>query len=76
MMNAIKWYDAKEVHPAKECWVVVITERDKHLGVVMDVLYEDGYFNGKESAFNNVICWAYEKDFEDVLKQFKEEDDF
>lgn len=71
-----KWYDAKEVHPAKECWVVVITERDKDLGMVMSVLYEDGCFNGKKTPFNDVICWAYEEDFKKVFNDFTEEDDF
>ena len=76
MGEKIKWYNAKEVHPAKNCWVVVITEHNNHLGAVMDVLYEDGYFNGEETAFNDVICWAYEEDFKKVFNDFKEEDDF
>lgn len=75
-MREIKWYDAKEVHPARNGWVVVITDRNNQIGTVIDVQYEDGYFNGKESKFDNVACWAYESDFEDVFNNFKEEDDF
>lgn len=73
----IKWYDAKEVHPARNCDVVVMVEGTSHkLTSVIDIRYEDGYFNGKEHAFKEVVCWAYETDFEDVFNTFKEEDDF
>lgn len=76
-MGDITWYDAKVVHPAKNGWVVVMTEHNNKLGAVMSLLYEDGYFNGKETPFNDVACWAYESEFERVFNDyFEKEDDF
>lgn len=75
-MKEIEWFNAKKVHPAKNGWVVVMTERDNELSTVMSILYEDGYFNGKAAPFEDVVCWAYESDFEDAFNVFKRGDDF
>lgn len=72
----IEWYDAKEVHPARECEVVVMTQTNSgKLCTVMNVEYEDGCFNGKMCELD-VVCWTYTTDFENTFNQFKEEDDF
>ena len=76
MINNIRWYNAKELHPAKKCEVVVMTQTDSgKLCTVMNVPYEEGFFNGKDSRLD-VLCWAYIDDFENTFNQFKEEDDF
>ena len=78
MLNqGVKWHDAKEVHPARNCRVVVMTETDNHLlASIIGVEYKDGYFNGKEHQFKDVVCWAYESELEPIFDAFREEDDF
>lgn len=73
----VKFYNAKELHPAKNCRVVVMTETSNHkLASIISVEYRDGYFNGKEHQFKDVVCWAYETEFEAAFNSFREEDDF
>ncbi len=76
--SGIEWYSAKEVHPARNCDVVIITEfpHNHKLGTIFTVKYEDGHFNGKEYEVKDVICWTYKSEFEPMFKCFKEEDDF
>lgn len=61
MQTVINWYNAKEVHPAKNGNVLAITkiDSDSEVRCMMNVLYEDGYFNGKEHEIKNVLYWAY-----------------
>lgn len=79
MLNqGIKWHDAKEVHPAGNCDVVVMTEfpHNHKLGTVFTIKYEDGHFNGKQYEVKDVVCWAYKSEFEPIFDAFREEDDF
>lgn len=81
LVKGIKFYNAKEVHPAKDCEVLVLTggQYTDGLESIISVSYHDGYFNGKEYSLNDkVYAWAYATEFESVFKGFKEkeEDDF
>lgn len=77
-MQIINWHKATE-HPEKDCSVVVILATDSkqsQMNTVMGVVYENGYFNGKEYNMNDrVVCWAYIADFETIFNHFKKEGD-
>lgn len=78
MITSIKWYDAKEVHPARNCDVLIVTRLtdSNKINATMSVIYEDGYFNGKEYSMNDTtVWWAYYDEVKQML-QTQEEDDF
>lgn len=79
LVKGIKFYNAKEVHPAKDCEVLVLTggQYTDGLEAILGVSYHDGHFNGKEHSMNDkVYAWAYATELESVFNTFKEEDDF
>ena len=69
----ITWHDPTDL-PVKNCDVVIISrneDRPDKMNIVMDVIYEDGYFNGKEYNMNDrVVCWTYMTAFNGVFKAF------
>lgn len=74
----IDLYDAKEVHPAKDCCeVIVITEcEDGSLNTLMNVRYHDGAFNGSGIVNDSTRYWGYMPSMKDIDAAFAKEDDF
>lgn len=75
METKIRWYNAKEVLPAKNCRVLVIhCVSCEGIPYIMDVEYANGEFN--PGYHMHVLYWAYLPDIKSVDPEYTEEDDF
>lgn len=79
MKTSLTWYDARECKPVKNCQVLAITviKNTNKCNCMMDLSYEDGYFNGEQFSMNDTVrYWAPLPEAEEVFNAIRKEDDF